>query len=238
MIANIVTDKDGNPVDGNGNKLSESTYNPPEEVKKLFAQVQTDYSTAWRLQHRSFDEFDGMSLLDRARLDQQTFGAYVGASVEPVSKQWRWKGRKNTARNKVIGILAHLISGMLFPYCYAYNEENEEDELTAKVMRILIEDHLKKADYEIKFLYMVTSALVNPAVHVQIEYVEAMQRIKEKLSDGTYKVTEAVDMLLSGIGMNIIPMLFDNLLVLERIASLYALEDCKKSVIACFHYHL
>lgn len=168
--------------------------------------MQADYATAWRLQHRTFDEFDGMSLLDRARLDQQTFGAYVGAVVEPVSKQWRWKGRKNTARNKVIGILAHLISGMLYPYCYAYNEENEEDETSAKVMRIQVEDALKKADYEIKFLYMVTSALVNPAVHVEVEYVEAMQKIKEKLADGKYKVTEAVDMLLSGLGLNIIPI--------------------------------
>ncbi len=206
MIANIVTDKDGNPVDGNGTKLAESSYNPPEEIKKLFARIQTDYSTAWRLQHRTFDEFDGISLLDRARLDQQTFGAYVGAVQESANKSWRWKGRKNTARNKVIGILAHLISGMLFPYCYAYNEENEEDETTARVMSILVEDHLKKADYEMKFLYMVTSALVNPAVHVEVEYVQALQKIKEKLADGTYKITEAVDMLLSGIGLNIIPI--------------------------------
>jgi len=206
MIANIVTNDEGEPLDNGGNKLSESSYNPPEEIKKLFARVQTDYQTAWMLQHRSFNEFDGISLLDRTRLDQETFGAYVGAVQEPASKAWRWKGRKNTARNKVIGILAHLISGMLFPYCYAYNEENEEDENTAKVMRILIEDHLKKADYEMKFLYMVTSALVNPAVHVEVEYVEAMQRIKEKVADGKWKVTEAVDMLLSGIGLNLIPI--------------------------------
>lgn len=206
MIANVVVGEDGIPLDGNGTKLSESTYNPPEDIKKLFARVQTDYQQAWRLQHRTFDEFDGISLLDRARLDQQTFGAYVGAVVEPTSKQWRWKGRKNTARNKVIGILAHLISGMLYPYCYAYNEENEEDETTAKVMRIQVEDALKKADYEMKFLYMITSALVNPAVHVEVEYVEALQKIKEKMKDGTYKVTEAVDMLLSGIGLNIIPI--------------------------------
>ncbi len=206
MIANIVTDKDGDPIDGNGAKLSVSNYQPPEHILKLFARVQTDYSTAWRLQHRSFNEFDGVSLLDRACMDQETFGAYVGAIVEPVSKQWRWKGRKNTARNKILGILAHMIAGMLFPYCYAYNEENEEDETTAKVMRILIEDHLKKADYELKFLYMVCSALVNPAVHVEVEYIEAIQRIKEKTADGTWTVTEAVDMFLSGIGLNLIPI--------------------------------
>lgn len=208
-----MTDKDGMPVDGNGKKLTTSVYNPPEEVKKLFAQVQQDYGNAWRLQHRSFDEFDGISLLDRARLDQQTFGAYVGATIEPLTKQWRWKGRKNTARNKVIGILAHVISGMLYPFCYAYNEENEEDEMTARVMRILVEDHLKKADYEMKFLYMITSALVNPAVLVEVEYVEAIQKIKEKGADGKMKVTEAVDMLLSGIGLNIIPI--DQLLLAD-----------------------
>src|ERR1035437_5812437 len=205
MIANIVTDKKGNPLAGNGKKLSVSSYNPPEDIKKLFMRVQKDYEIAWRLQHRGFQEFDGLSLLERTRIDQETFGAYVGIDIQPTSKQWRWKGRKNTARNKIIGILAHLISGMLFPYCYAYNDENEEDEMTAKVMRILVEDHLKKADYEMKFLYMVTSALVMPAVHVEVEYVEAMQRIKEKI-DGKIKVSEAVDMLLSGIGMNIIPI--------------------------------
>ncbi len=206
MIANVVTDADGDPIDGNGTKLSNSSYQPTEEIKKLFAQVQTDYQLAWRLQHRSFDEFDGISLLDRARIDQQTFGAYVGAMFVPQNKAWRWKGRKNTARNKIIGILAHVISGMLFPYCYAYNEDNEEDAMTAKVMRILVEDYLKKADYETKFLFMMCSALVNPAVFVEVEYVEALQRIKVRNDDGTYRIEEAVDELLSGIGLNIVPI--------------------------------
>lgn len=213
MIANIVTDKEGKPLDGNGKKLSESAYNPPEEIKKLFAQDQTDYGTAWRLQHRSFDEFDGYSLLDRARMDQKTFGAYVGATQAPQGMQWRWKGRKNTARNKVIGILAHVISGMLYPYCYAYNEENEEDRMTARVMRILIENHLRKADYEIKFLFMVTSALVNPAVFMEVEYVQALQKIKVRNEDGSYRVEEAVDELLSGINLNIVPI--DQLLLAD-----------------------
>lgn len=206
MIGNVVTDTDGDPIDGNGKKLALSAYNPSDDIKKLFARVQADYQTAWTLQHRSFDEFDGVSLLQRARLDQQTFGAYVGAIVEPASKQWRWKGRKNTARNRVIGILAHVISGMLFPFCSAYNEEDEEDKMTAKVMQILIENHLKKADYELKFLFMMTSALVNPAVFVEVSYLEAMQRIKIKNADGTYRVEEAVDELLTGINLNIIPI--------------------------------
>lgn len=207
MIANIVTDeKTGKPLDNGGKKLTVSVYNPTEEVKKLFARVQTDYQIAWNLQHRPFDEFDGYSLLDRARMDQETFGAFVGAVQDNSTKQWRWQGRKNTARNKIIGILAHVIAGMLFPYCYAYNDEDEEDEMTARVMRILIEDHLKKADYEMKFLFMMTSALVNPAVFVEIEYLEALQKIKVRNPDGTYRIEQAVDELLSGINLNIVPI--------------------------------
>jgi Na+-transporting NADH:ubiquinone oxidoreductase subunit NqrF len=57
-----------------------------------------------------------------------------------------------------------VVSAMLYPYVYAYNEDNEEDKLAARVMRVLIENHLKKTKYEDKFLYMMCSALVNPAV--------------------------------------------------------------------------
>lgn len=207
MIAQQVTSKEtGEVLDYNGKQLSQSAYAPSQEIIKLFQRVQKDYQLAWALQHRPFDEFDGYSLLERANMDQKTFGAFVGAFQEPIHKQWRWKGRKNTARNKIIGILAHVISGMLFPYAYAYNDEDVEDKMTAKVMRILIENHLRKADYEMKFLFMMCSALVNPAVFVEVEYLEAMQRIKVKNADGSYRIEEAVDELLSGINLNLIPV--------------------------------
>ena len=206
MIANIVTDDKGEPLDNQGNKLTVSNYSPSKDIQTLFMRVQTDYQQGWRLQQRPFDEFDGYSLLQRSNMDQQTFGAYVGAIQETTTKEWRWRGRKNTARNKIIGILAHVIAGMLFPYCYAYNEDDEEDEMTARVMRILIEDHLKKADYELKFLFMMTSALVNPAVFVEVQYVEALQKIKVRNADGSYRIEQAVDELLSGINLDIIPI--------------------------------
>jgi len=206
MVGNLLLDKDGLPIDGGGQKLTPSAYNPPDEVKKLFERCQMDYMSAWRLQHRPFREFDGYSLLQRTMMDQETFAAYVGAEYVPQHKKWRWKGRKNTARNKIMGIAAHLIAGMLFPYVHASNEENEEDKMTAKVMKILVEDHLKKAGYELKFLFMIISALVNPAVFVEVAYLTAFQRIKQRLKDGSYKVTEAVDDLLSGLNLYIYPI--------------------------------
>jgi len=204
VIGAIITDKDGNPVDGN--KLAVSSYQPPQAIRELFVRVQRDYQVAWTLQHREFDEFDGMSLLQRARLDQETFGAFVGAEFVPATQRWRWRGRKNTARNKLMGILAHMLAAMLFPYVRATNDRNEEDKMAARVMAILVEEHLRRAGYETQFLYIVLSALVNPAVFVGVEYVEQMQRIKQKLADGSYKVTEAVDEILSGLQLNIIPI--------------------------------
>lgn len=213
MIGQIPTDDTGKPLEDWAKKLSPSAYQPPDEVKKLWAKVQQDYQVSYALQHRSFREFDGVSLLTRTRLDQETFGAYVGAEWLPEHKRWRWRGRKNTARNKLLGILAHIIAGMLYPFVYAHNEEDEEDKMSARVMRLLVEDRLRKADYEIKFLFMALTALVNPAVIVETEYVEATQRIKQRLKNGEIKIIEAVDELMSGLQLNIIPI--DQLLLAD-----------------------
>lgn len=205
MIAGVVTNDKGEPVDGNGKSLSVSPYSPGKEVTELFARVQDDYGVAYSLQNRGFREFDGFSLLERARLDQESFAAYVGCEYVPATKAWRWKGRKNTTRNRIIGILAHMLSAMLFPYVRAVNQDSQEDKDSARVMQILIEDHLKKAGYEFKFLYMVVSALVNPAVFVGVEYVQAIQKAKQMTKDGI-KVVDVVDEMLSGLQLHIIPI--------------------------------
>lgn len=205
MIGKQITDSSGNPLPGY-EKLNPSAYSPSKEVLDLFAQVQDDYAVAYNLQHRPFKEFDNLSLLERTRRDQETFAAFVGAEFIPSSRKWRWRGRKNTARNRIIGILAHMLSAMLFPYVRAVNEENEEEEEAAQVMQILVEDQLRKAGYEMKFLYLVIAAMVNPAVFVGIEYVEAMQKIKQRMADGSINIIEAVDQFMSGMQMNVIPI--------------------------------
>lgn len=206
MIGQIICDKDGQPLDHSGNKLSPSSYQPSHEVMDLFAKVQHDYQIGYQLQHRPLKEFDGVSMLERAKRDQETFGAYVGCEYVPAHKKWRWKGRKNTARNKLIYILSRAIAGMLYPHVSAKNDQNEQDKNTGRVMQILVKDYLEKANYKMNFLFMVLSALVNPAVFVEVEFVEALIKIKKKLADGTYTVIEAVDQLLTGLQINIVPV--------------------------------
>lgn len=205
MIGQQITGANGIPI-VNGKKLSQSNYQPLPETAKLFAKVQQDYQTAYSLQHRPFDEFDGLSLLDRTRRDQETFAAFVGAKYVPAHKAWRWRGRKNTARNKLIGILTDLLAAMLFPFVMATNDKDEEDKMTARVMRILIEEKLRKAGYEMQFMFIVLSALVNPAVFTKVETVQAVQRVKQRLANGSIQIVEAVDEIMSGLNLHIIPV--------------------------------
>src|SRR3990167_2398112 len=206
MVGNIVTGKSGEPLDNGGKQLTQSNLVLTSKLKKFFSQFQRDFQNAWLLQRKPLDEFDGYSLLDRTRLDQETFGAFVGVQFLSAHKKWRFQGRKNTARNKIIGILAHLITGMLFPFVYAQTDKDEEDKMSAKVMGILIEEHLKKAGYENKFMYFALCMLVNPAIFVQVEYAVVLQKIKQRLKDGKIKITEAVDEVLSGLNLHVLPI--------------------------------
>jgi hypothetical protein len=207
MIGRVVTDPEtGIPLDSNGQQVSPSQYQPPKEVMDLFARCQIDYGVAWQLQHRPFDEFDGASLLQRANLDQQTFGAFVGAEYVSAQRRWRWRGRKNTSRNKIIGILAQLMSAVLIPTVYASDEQDNDSKECARVMRILVEEHLRRSGYEMKFMFMVLSALVNPAVFVHVEYVQKLQTVKVRLASGEITIKEAVDDLMSGIMLNVVPI--------------------------------
>ena len=206
MIANVVTDEKGLPKENQGKKISESSYIMPANVRKFFLKFQKDYINAWTLQRKPMDEFDGLSLLERTKTDQETFAAFVGVEFLPQHKRWRWRGRKNTARNKLIGILAHMIAGMLFPFVYAQNERDEEDKGHARVMYILVEEWLKKANYEIKFMYMALSALVLPAVIVDVDYSVQLQKIKQRRKDGSIDIKTAINEAMSGLFLHILSM--------------------------------
>ena len=205
MIGGVITDEKGIPLSNGAKSLTLSQYNPPMEVKKLFMKVQNDFQSAYQLQHKPLDDFDGHDLLQRAKLDQETFAAYVGLEYLPKHNRWRWRGRKNTARNKLIGILAHMVAGMLFPYVFAQNEQDEEDKMTARAMKILVEEKLRKAGYEIKFFYSVLCALVNPAVIVELEYAEILTNVRQKMKNG-YKLRQVIDEAVSGLLLHIVPI--------------------------------
>ncbi len=106
----------------------------------------------------------------------------------------------------MIGILAQLIAGMIIPTVFAADENDNESKDCARCMRILVQEHLRRSGYDIKFVYMVLSALVNPATFVQVEYVQKMQTVKVRLKSGEIKIEQAVDDILSGLNLSVVPI--------------------------------
>lgn len=206
MIGQFLSDANGVPLGTNSKTLTASKLTLPDEVEKLFLKVQTDYQTAYMLQNKPYDEFDGISLMQRSKRDQETFAAFVGLVYVAKHNKWRWTGRKNTARNKLMGILAHMIAGMLYPMVVAQNDKDEEDRVTAQAMRILVEEKLKKANYDIRFYYGVLACLVNPAGIMEVEYVEELMTIRQRLASGEMDIRQVVDEAMSGLFLHIIPI--------------------------------
>jgi len=52
MIAGILTNDKGEVVDGEGKSLTQSPYNPPQEILDLFSRVQKDYLANWAFMFR------------------------------------------------------------------------------------------------------------------------------------------------------------------------------------------
>jgi len=180
------------------NKLS--AYQPTAEVKDLTEKVKHDYAIGDDILHRPFEEFNGLSLIQRANQDQSTWLSWnPDVSTSPES-DWRFLGIRPMTRNRVISTAAHLTSQLVIPMIHAQNDKDEEDKDVAYVMRDLLEYNIQHSNYELAFLYGVISALVNPVTYFKICYSYATQDVWEK---GKKKTVE--DEIMSGFQFYLLP---------------------------------
>lgn len=182
-----------------------SNYQPPEDVKTLTERIQQDYQIAYDLQHQPFTEFNDLSLLDRADLDQKRWNAYRAPESDDVDEQWRWNGIRPITRNKIIGIVAQLSANLIMPAPFAQNDKDEIDHMAAVVMRDLMEMNIRNSSYVQDYISWITDALVNPAAFMGVGYFEAMQTIKEE-NNGRVSKKKVLDGVLSGFQTYNIPL--------------------------------
>lgn len=199
MIGTILTDKDGNIT----NQVSD--YRPPKPVADLTYKVKQDYQTGYNILHRSYEEFNDKTLIQRMNLDQKAFNSYVEVPSDNPDEEWRWNGVRPTTRNKVIAMAAHLVSQTLIPGIFAQNDLDEEDKDAANIMRYLVEWNIRNSNYEISYRQAVLGALVNPVAYLHADYAEVIQTIKEKMVGGQMTLREVVDEVLSGFQAHSIP---------------------------------
>ena len=195
------------PTDSRGNILAQpSLYNPPKDVVDITSKIRRDYEIGYEIQHRSFSEFNDLSVLGIMDRDQRAFNNYVQPKSQNPDETWRFNGIRPVTRNKLIGIAAHTTAVLMFPGVFAQNESSQEDKEAAHVMEDLIEYDIRNSEYELEFLFAVVSALVNPCVYLEARFDEVMQTIKEKNESGMISRKDIVDEVLSGFHANVIPV--------------------------------
>jgi len=199
MIGTLLVDKDNKIVS------PVSAYQPPKDVVSLTQRITQDYSQAVSLQQKAFTEFNDMSLLDRADLDQKRWNAYREPQSADIDEAWRWNGIRPITRNRIIGIVAQMTSKIVIPAPFAQNDKDEIDRTAALVMRDLMDYNIRNSNYVEDYIMWITDALVNPAAYLGVGFFEATQTIKEE-NEGKISKKEVIDGVLSGFQTNNIPL--------------------------------
>ena len=200
MIGTTLTDRLGRPL-----KRPPSTYQAAPEVADLTLRIKKDYQIGIEIQQRPFREFNDLSLLQRMDTDQKIYNIWVEQASANPDDAWRWPGVRPMTHNKVLAMASHFIATTLFPGVFAQNDKDEQDKLAAEVMKYIIEWNIRNSDYELSYMFVVISALINPVAYLQAEFLQTFQTIKKKLDNGEITTEKAVDDTMSGFKANSIP---------------------------------
>lgn len=218
MIINVMEEnwgkKDSNDIfltNKHGQKAQPSQYHPSEEEQNVRAMIIDSFRWADVVMRKPRREYNDMSTLTRMMYDQMAFNIYQPNNGQPFlgdpSQSWKSNAMRPIVRNKVVSIAAHATAKLLFPKVFAYNDQSEEQEKSALIMRDLIEWASDQNDYDRMTLFAVINACVNPASIMHIEYAEAYRTIKtEKDDNGKWKTEEILDEDHSGFKLTPVPV--------------------------------
>src|SRR3990167_1894506 len=151
MIGNLATNEQDKII------TIPSSFQPPKEVCVLTERIKQDYQTGYNILHRTFEEFNDKSLVERMNVDQKSFNAYVQPKSDDPDEEWRWNGVRPITRNKILSIAAHLAFAMIYPGIFAQNDLDDEDRDAEEIMKYLVEWNIKNSDYELTFPFSLSN---------------------------------------------------------------------------------
>lgn len=182
-----------------------SPYQPSSEIKELLSIAQLDAQAGDEILTRPFEEFNDMSLIQRANLDQKDWLGYSPSQSSDPDEAWMFTGTSSITRSQIISTAANLAEQVVYPGAFAQNDEDEEDEAAAQVMRLAIEYNCRRSGYEETFLYGVISGLVNPVSYFKVDYAKKYIEILEGTAS-EYKKIKVLDEMFSGFQHQLLPL--------------------------------
>jgi len=173
-----------------------SDYQPTDLVLERQKDIIRDYKIAQNYIDEDWEEFNGNTLYDRARKDQEMFNGNTPPTSGDPSEYWKANTVNPMVRNRCISIMAHLIQSYLYPSIVAQNDQSEEDKDASLVFSDLVEWALEQANYSKKMMQMLYSFISEPIVVVKVDYCNAKRKIKkilDKEKDGKKWEWEEID---------------------------------------------
>lgn len=166
-----------------------SNYVPSEEARKAINSILKDFRLSWQTMHQPRPEFNDLSLYQRHIVDMLAFNTYQENDGNPMMEDrlggWKSQAMRPIQRNKAISIAAHETARVTVPKIFAYNEQNDEQVDSAKVMSYLVDWAREQANYQYQALFRVIMSLYSPISWGYSEYTEVYKKVKkEKTAEG------------------------------------------------------
>ncbi len=163
-------------------KFEVAPYTPSDAEKTMRAMILRHFTLGYTTMYTPRVEFNDLSTIQRMTADQMSFNTYQSNNGNPawgdVTQAWRSNAMRPIVRNKCVSIAAHATARLIFPKCFAYNEDNDEQSGAAQVMEDLMEWAADKSDYSMFAMQRTLSALTDPASIGYTEYCEVYRTVK------------------------------------------------------------
>jgi hypothetical protein len=175
-----------------------SFYNPSTLARQCINEFLIDFRNGWQTMHLTRPEFNDMSLYQRHVIDMLAFNTYQENDGNPMMEDrlggWQSQAMRPIIRNSSIAMCAHQTARQLVPKVQAYNNQDEMQEDSAKVMSYLVDWAREQANYPHMALYRNIAALYSPISWGYSEYVTAYSNVKDgKNADGTWKYKKVIN---------------------------------------------
>ena len=174
-----------------------SSYTPSPEVRDCINAFLKDFRLGWQTMHLPRPEFNDLSLYQRHMVDMLAFNTYQPNDGNPMMEDrlggWRSQAMRPIQRNKAISIAAHETARIIVPKVFAYNNQNDEQEDSAKMMSYLVDYAREQANYPHMALFRVIASLYSPISWGYSEYTEAYRNVKDKKVNGKWTYKREID---------------------------------------------